>query len=600
MVNRFRFSSTSAGVRKFIRWSLAVAIALVIIEFDNAWAESATLPPPIETAASEDLRSQKPRLILGVPLGPHTLDDSGIRVGFIDSGVDSDHPQLKGLVIAERDFTGEGPGDSQNHGTIVALNFIKAHFEGKQQLEDAAISLESKGLPPLVSAKVIGKISVPTQDTVNRMVEAIGWLADMRVKIVNISMALPDGAADYTVLCKEIEKHDEMKFFISAGNRGPGSVVYPAACRGGNKIVVGAVEQDGKVADYSGPADRVASGSVMLVSEAAYLRQEGDRLIQAGQFSHAEDVYKRALAANPVPTEIALIQYGLGYLALQQVQPDVALVHFQEAASAWPQYPESYIAMSQILTGKKHFEDSRRWLAKGVYMGADSARLRDRYARVLLDLDRPVEALAQLDALQKIDPSFENAGELRLSAQNMLNALHFLEQGTLPEDIVDAFLRAGDEPRLIGFVIRKSGLDPNTLIGANAIPLLVRAAAMNRLWSSIMLLELGARVDGTDAKLEVTALMLAAHKGNLELVKLLISNGAGLNRKDYLGFTPLMFAAEAGHKAIVKLLLKEGADRTMHSQEDKSALDYALKYGHTDSAGLLKDDVSSKKKNEKR
>lgn len=40
---------------------------------------------------------------------------------IIDTGLLHDHPFIKGCIVAEKDFTGEGSEDLNGHGTIVAL-----------------------------------------------------------------------------------------------------------------------------------------------------------------------------------------------------------------------------------------------------------------------------------------------------------------------------------------------------------------------------------------------------------------------------------------------------------------------------------------------
>jgi ankyrin repeat protein len=56
-----------------------------------------------------------------------------------------------------------------------------------------------------------------------------------------------------------------------------------------------------------------------------------------------------------------------------------------------------------------------------------------------------------------------------------------------------------------------------------------------------------------------TPLMHAAHAGNLELVRLLLENGADPNAKNGEGKTPLMFARENGRAEVAELLRKHGA-----------------------------------------
>jgi len=52
---------------------------------------------------------------------------------------------------------------------------------------------------------------------------------------------------------------------------------------------------------------------------------------------------------------------------------------------------------------------------------------------------------------------------------------------------------------------------------------------------------------------------LGAYAGNVELVNVLLENGADPKAKSGEGKTPLIFAEEKGHNDIVKLLRKHGA-----------------------------------------
>ena len=57
-----------------------------------------------------------------------------------------------------------------------------------------------------------------------------------------------------------------------------------------------------------------------------------------------------------------------------------------------------------------------------------------------------------------------------------------------------------------------------------------------------------------------TPLLIAARKGYIDIVKLLIKNGAKINIQDDYGDTALHAATFNGHKDIVKFLLSKGAD----------------------------------------
>lgn len=44
----------------------------------------------------------------------------GVKVAVLDTGYDAEHPDLKSIVDASVDFTGEGVNDTVGHGTHVA------------------------------------------------------------------------------------------------------------------------------------------------------------------------------------------------------------------------------------------------------------------------------------------------------------------------------------------------------------------------------------------------------------------------------------------------------------------------------------------------
>ncbi|MFN3648341.1 MAG: ankyrin repeat domain-containing protein [Armatimonadota bacterium] len=70
-----------------------------------------------------------------------------------------------------------------------------------------------------------------------------------------------------------------------------------------------------------------------------------------------------------------------------------------------------------------------------------------------------------------------------------------------------------------------------------------------------------------------TALMVAAQRGELELVKLLLSRGAEVNARDGNGGTPLMYACEwSAEPEVVEALLAAGADVNARDDQRKTTL----------------------------
>lgn len=69
-----------------------------------------------------------------------------------------------------------------------------------------------------------------------------------------------------------------------------------------------------------------------------------------------------------------------------------------------------------------------------------------------------------------------------------------------------------------------------------------------------------------------TPLTIACDKGNLDLVKLLISSNADLNIQNNSGSTPLLKACSFPHIEIIKLLLLSGADPNITDQSGTTPL----------------------------
>ena len=86
-----------------------------------------------------------------------------------------------------------------------------------------------------------------------------------------------------------------------------------------------------------------------------------------------------------------------------------------------------------------------------------------------------------------------------------------------------------------------------------------------------------------------TALHIAASKNRLEIVELLIENGAEVDSKGdpstifiwQRGFTPLHYATVNGHKDIVELLINQGAQVNAKDNTANTPLDLAIPVSYT-------------------
>ena len=79
----------------------------------------------------------------------------------------------------------------------------------------------------------------------------------------------------------------------------------------------------------------------------------------------------------------------------------------------------------------------------------------------------------------------------------------------------------------------------------------------------------------------VTALHLAASAGHVDVVKILVENGARIEIKaTNSDWTPLRCAARGGHEEVVRYLLKNGASPYVYARDGAKALEVAVVEGH--------------------
>jgi len=101
-----------------------------------------------------------------------------------------------------------------------------------------------------------------------------------------------------------------------------------------------------------------------------------------------------------------------------------------------------------------------------------------------------------------------------------------------------------------------------------------------------ILIENGADVNDSTGIGE-TALMFAVEKGHNDIASLLIENGADINAQDIYQRTALMRASASGNVAMVSYLIEKDADVNLKDKQDKFALDFAKKFEYQDVVDLL-------------
>ncbi|WP_117208881.1 S8 family serine peptidase [Allorhizocola rhizosphaerae] len=176
-------------------------------------------------------------------------DGTGITVGVVDTGVDANHPDLAGKVVAAQDFVGDGHDrDLVGHGTHVAATI--------------ASTGEFRGVAPgakLVSAKVCMAFGCPE----SAILAGMRWAVDQGAKVINMSLGGTDtpDIDPVEALVNELTAQRGVLFVISAGNAG-GDATVGSPGSADAALTVGAVTKTDELADFSSRGPRIGDGAI--------------------------------------------------------------------------------------------------------------------------------------------------------------------------------------------------------------------------------------------------------------------------------------------------------------------------------------------------
>ena len=215
---------------------------------------------PSTAAHADGIRSQQWALdAMHTREAWQTTKGEGITVAVLDTGVDDEHPDLAGNVLAGRDLVGFGAGRGDRpwarHGTAMA-GIIAGHGHGAGDADGVmGIAPEAKILPVRVILEDGDSARGKARNTRgNALAEGIRWAADHGADVINLSLgddsksAHPEAAEDAAV---QYALKKGAAVVASAGNGGEKGdhISYPAAYPG--VIAATAVDRAGTRASFS-------------------------------------------------------------------------------------------------------------------------------------------------------------------------------------------------------------------------------------------------------------------------------------------------------------------------------------------------------------
>ncbi|MFI9780193.1 S8 family peptidase [Streptomyces sp. NPDC051956] len=171
----------------------------------------------------------------------------GTKVAVLDTGIDAEHPDLKGKVVESKDFTGSASGadDRQGHGTHTASTVAGT---------GAASDGKEKGVAP-DAGLLIGKVLNDSgSGSTSGIIEGMQWAVDSGADVISMSLGstqLSDCSDPMGAAAQELASGTEALFVIAAGNSGPTLNTVSAPGCAPDVLTVGAVDKNDDTANFS-------------------------------------------------------------------------------------------------------------------------------------------------------------------------------------------------------------------------------------------------------------------------------------------------------------------------------------------------------------
>jgi len=168
----------------------------------------------------------------------------GVTIAVVDTGIDYNHLEFEGRIRAGYDFV-DGDSiaeDSNGHGTHVA-GTIAAAKDGRGM---TGVAHDAKIMPIRVfDENGAGYLS--------DVIRGVRWATNNGADVINLSL----GGTGYSQAMADAIRHASSRgtvVVMAAGNEGGASPEYPAAHAIDHGIAVGAVQRDGRLANFSNRA----------------------------------------------------------------------------------------------------------------------------------------------------------------------------------------------------------------------------------------------------------------------------------------------------------------------------------------------------------
>ena len=201
--------------------------------------------------------------------------------------------------------------------------------------------------------------------------------------------------------------------------------------------------------------------------------------------------------------------------------------------------------------------------------------------------DRPASRRSILSYRSKNSEGDKKSLWSTISGKRRSQNLSLSQRNGTPESVISRITTPGTRRGRRGF---ESSYHTSIDFGSEdglAAPPVVRAAQAGSIVEVEKLLDQGADINARHVQSGRSALSVASHCGNVEVVQLLLRYGALVNELDASLFSALHLASLRGHVDVVELLLQEHANIDIKGPNDWTALRIASEEGQFEVAEAL-------------
>jgi subtilisin family serine protease len=189
-------------------------------------------------------------------------DGTGVTVAVLDTGIDTDHPDVAAKVVASRNFVGgDTVEDGFGHGTHVASIVAGS---------GAASGGQYKGVAPGADLMVGKVLDDNGSGSFSGIIDGMEWAAGNGADIVNLSLGCGpfngcfdnDGTDPTSQAVNELTASTGTLFVIAAGNDGPGSQTVGQPGVADSALTVGATDKSDQLAGFSSRGPRFGDAAI--------------------------------------------------------------------------------------------------------------------------------------------------------------------------------------------------------------------------------------------------------------------------------------------------------------------------------------------------